>query len=80
MNFFVRFILARQLALNAGVDTKQATSDGLIGGLLGSPMGLVLSALLARGQAAAATPVLTHTPGPAAGLKRVAAPTQTDRA
>jgi hypothetical protein len=71
MNFFVRFILARQLAINAGVSTQQATSDGLIGGLLKSPMGLVLASLLARKQAAAASPAVTHTPGKE--LKRVTA-------
>jgi hypothetical protein len=71
MNFVLRFVLARQLALNAGVSNQQATSDGLIGGLMKSPMGLVLSVFLARKQAAAAPPVVTQTTGTA--VKRVTA-------
>jgi hypothetical protein len=72
MNFVLRFVLARQLALNAGVSTQQATSDGLIGGMMSSPMGLILSTFLARNQAAAAPRAVNQTPGTAV-VKRVAA-------
>jgi Bacterial Ig-like domain (group 3) len=54
MNFPMQFILGRQLALNQGVSSQQATSDGLITALLKQPMGLVLALFLARNQAAAA--------------------------
>ena len=56
MNFALRFIIGRQLALSQGVSTQQATSDGLISALLRTPLGLVLAAVLARSQASAAAP------------------------
>jgi Bacterial Ig-like domain (group 3) len=76
MNFPMQFILGRQLALNQGVSTQQATSDGLITALLKQPMGLVLALFLARNQAAAAPAAqapnpsmtsLTIAPNPATG-------------
>jgi hypothetical protein len=55
MNFALKFIIGRQLALNQGVTTQQATSDGLLAAVIRQPIGLLLSVFLARNQTSTAT-------------------------
>ncbi len=50
MNFAIKFIIGRQLALNQQVTPQQATQDGLLSAVLKSPLGLILALALARGQ------------------------------
>jgi hypothetical protein len=66
MNFALKLFVGRQLALaNKNVTSSQATTDGLIGALIKSPLGLLLAAFLARGQEQAAE--AAQTPGTGTG-------------
>jgi hypothetical protein len=49
---FLQFIIGRQLAINQGVTTQQATTDGLITMIMKQPMGLVFALFMAKNQAA----------------------------
>jgi hypothetical protein len=71
---FLQFIIGRQLAINQGVTTQQATTDGLITMIMKQPMGLVFALFMAKNQAAnepqvnllaTSTTALTVTPSPA---------------
>jgi hypothetical protein len=55
MNFAFSFIIGRQLAVNQGVSTQQATSDGLVSAMLRQPLGLVLALTMARNQVSSTT-------------------------
>jgi hypothetical protein len=57
-------LVVRQLALNKGVPINQANLDGIVGGTMRQPLGIVLGLAMAGNQASNASPAPPATPVP----------------